>query len=502
MPQQLIAALDQGTTNTKAMLLDRELRPLFRAAAAMDLHCPQPGWVEQDPMQLWHASLGVLEACAEHAREHGATIAGIAICNQRETALAWDRNRGTPLAPAISWQCRRSADVCARMSAQAGAVQQSAGVPLDPLTTATKWRWMLENIAAVREAAEQRRLCFGTVDSWLLYNLSAGRLFATDTTNASRTGLLDLATLAWNEELAHAFGLPLYALPAIEASVKTPGVCTAIEPLRGVPIVSAVGDSHAALAGYGRSQPGTVKATYGTGSSLMMLAPHLIAEASALARTVAWSLPEEPLAAGTRYALEGNITMTGSAVQWVGEFLGLANPAEDAAQLAAAVDDAAGVYFVPAMVGLGAPHWDSAARGTITGLDRSHRAAHLARAAIEAIAFQVADVFFAMKRSAGTELRTLQADGGATRNDSLMQFQADVLGVPVHVAADAELSNIGAARLGGIALGWWGDLESSPRLREPEKTFQPRWRDDERQRRYAGWKDAVSRARSTRGSAA
>jgi glycerol kinase len=299
-----------------------------------------------------------------------------------------------------------------------------------------------------------------------------------------------LQQLAWDKDLLDLFGIPLASLPEIRPSSGPFGICSGIPGLEGVPILSAIGDSHAAMFGHGQFTSGTVKATYGTGSSLMALTPALAADTPLLARTIAWSIADE-----TQFALEGNIAMTGSAVQWVGEFLHLADPAQDAAALAAAVADSDGIYFVPAMVGLGAPHWDATARGAITGLGRSHTAAHLARAAIEAIAFQVADVFFAMEESSGIVLPALHADGGATRNRTLMQFQADILGRPVLLPAHEELSALGASRLAGLALGWWRDLSEIAKMPRTAERFSPAMKPGLRDARYADWKLAVNRAR-------
>lgn len=481
----LILAIDQGTTNTKALLVDRVGQPIFRASASVQLLTPRADFVEQDPLALWQSVLEVAEACVQHAGS--GSIRGIAISNQRETGVAWSRQNGNPIANAISWQCRRSADVCSEISSHAPLIRQTTGLPLDPLVTASKWGWLFENSLEVKNAAQNGDLCLGTVDSWLIYKLTGSKIHATDLSNASRTALLNLKTCAWDNALLDLFGIPHSALPKLNSSIGKFGICSTISGLEGIPIVAAIGDSHAALAGHGSDCSGTVKATYGTGSSLMMLASSLPEDTANLARTIAWSHAGIP-----HYALEGNITMTGSAVQWLGELLGLENPTSDVAALAASVSDSAGVFFVPAMVGLGAPHWDSTARGTITGLGRSSTKAHLARAAIEAIAFQIADVFHAMQKSSGSSIPALYADGGATRNDALMQFQADLLQLPVHRSACEDLSALGAAWLGGISLGWWKDLSVPAAEQQNSHTFTPQ---QSREKEYAAWKLAVSRAR-------
>lgn len=488
-----ILAIDQGTTNTKALLFDREGRVLFRTAVSVALLHPRPGWVEQDPMDLWRSVCRVAEQCACFS---AASIAGIAIGSQRETALAWKRSNhaasaaGEPMGNAISWQCRRSASVCECLRDRSRLLQAKTGLPLDPLLSATKWRWLLERRPELHREAESGEICLGTVDSWLLYNLTGGRVHATDHSNASRTALLGLRSLRWEDELLEWFGIPRAALPEIRTSSDLFGECTAPAQLRGVPVVALAGDSHAALVGHGSFDPGMVKATYGTGSSLMMPTAALSASAPTLARTIAWST-----AGTTHYALEGNIAMSGAALQWVGEFLGLPEPAADAADLAQTVSDAAGVVLVPAMVGLGAPHWDSTARGLISNLGPSHRAAHLARAALDAIAFQVADVFEAMEQSGDERLAALFADGGATRSHTLMQIQADIIGRPVVRATEPELTARGAAMLGGLTLGWWNSTGQLSALPLSVDTFAPRMNATERERMRGIWRLAVERAR-------
>jgi glycerol kinase len=495
MPGEFILSIDQGTTNTKALLVDHSGEAVFRASMPLGILQPRHGFVEQDPVEIWKSVLAVAMECARYARESGAAIAGIAITNQRETALAWrpgidedtETPAGKPVANAISWQCRRSSEICDRLVMHNALIREKTGLPLDPLVTASKWAWLLE---ARPELARQGQLCLGTMDSWIIANLTGGAVHATDTSNASRTALLNLRTLDWDDEMLDLFGVPRAALPRILPSSGAFGLCSSIPQLAGVPIISAIGDSHAALAGHGQYRPGTVKATYGTGSSLMTLTDRLATPVETLARTVAWSTRD-----GVQFALEGNIAMTGSAVQWVGEFLGLENPTADTAALAETVSDAGGVVFIPAMVGLGAPYWDKEARGTIANLERSHTAAHLARAALDSIAFQVADVFFSMEATAEIELLALLTDGGASRNDTLMQLQANMLMRPVHRASNEELSAIGAAWLGGLALGWWNSFEDLASLGKKVTTFTPNISLEECDEKRKGWKLAVRRAR-------
>ncbi len=488
MSSGLILAIDQGTTNTKALLVGHFGTPVFRASAPVALIQPELGHVEQDPLLLWNSVQQVIAECVQYAHLSGESIEALAISNQRETAVAWNAETGDPVANAISWQCGRSAQICERLQPHSTTLREKTGLPLATLISAGKWAWLLENNQLAQSLAQSGNLRLGTIDSWLIHKLTGGRVHATDHSNASRTGLLNLDQLTWDQGLLNLFGIPLASLPEIRPSSGSFGEITSIPGLDGVPILAAIGDSHAAMCGHGKYAAGTVKATYGTGSSLMALTPSLAPDTPALARTIAWSIGDS-----VQFALEGNIAMTGSAVQWVGEFLQFAHPVRQVVELAATVPHADGVYFVPAMVGLGAPHWDSAARGSITGLERTHTSAHLARAAVEAIAYQVADVFFAMENASGVAFSSLNADGGATRNGTLIQFQADILGRPVLRSANEELSAIGAAWLAGLALGWWSDLEAIATLPLPSDQFTPAMELSERRRHYAGWKAAVAR---------
>ena len=487
MSTGLILAIDQGTTNTKALLVGRSGSPVFRTSSSLGLVTTSEGYVEQDPTAIWNSVQVVSAAAVEYARASGAEIGAVAISNQRETALAWSASTGEPLANGIGWQCVRSAEICNRLESKADVVRARTGLPLAPLVSAGKWAWLIENNLAVQRAAHNSDLCFGTVDSWLLHRLSDANNHATDLTNASRTGLLNLERLEWDPDLLQLFGIPARAMPRLKATAGKFGVCRDLPGLDGVPVLATVGDSHAAMFGHGHFAPGSVKATYGTGSSLMALTPGLSADTPVLARTIAWSVQ-----GGTQFALEGNIPMTGSAVHWLGEFLNVSDPAVSIAQSASTVGDAAGIYFVPAMVGLGAPHWNAKARGSITGLGRHHSSAHLARAALDAIAYQVADVFFAMQSAAATNFTELLVDGGATRNSILMQFQADILGCQVLRSRNEELSAIGAAWLAGLELGWWKSLSELASIEHDVDRFEPRMKESERKRLYDGWQNAVA----------
>ena len=489
----MLLALDQGTTNTKALLIDRSGSILYQTAVPTPLHISASGEIGQDMESLWRSTRQVLRQCGEWARQNHAAIEGLCLTNQRETAAAWDRETGKPLAFAISWQCRRSSGVCGRIAHAAPTIQEVTGLPLDPLLSATKWAWMLSHEEHVQKAASARTLALGTIDSWLLFRLTGGRVHATDTTNASRTGLLNLDRMDWDGSLLSLFGLDLAWLPGVRPSAACFGICDEALGFGALPVIAIAGDSHAALIGHGDFAPGASKATYGTGSSLMALVSPNTSHTSNLARTVAWTLPGSDLRLSTQFALEGNITVSGAALQWVGEFLGFSEPAEQAAKLAEQVADADGVAFVPAMAGLGAPHWNASARGLVCGLQPHHRAAHFARAALDAIAMQVADVFDAMQNESGLKLSLLRADGGATQNSTLMQIQADVLGVPVHRSIQQELSALGVARLGGLVLNWWKDLSSANGLQRNSDAFMPSTTPLERQRMRDAWRLALDR---------
>ncbi len=490
MKRKFVLAIDQGTTNTKALLVDSSGYVAGRASRPLSIHFPHPGWVEQDAQALWAS---VAEAAGEClAQAGGGEIAAIGVSNQRESVVAWDRQTGEPAAPCVVWQCRRSAAFCDQLRGRGlePLLVERTGLGIDPLFSASKLRWLLDNVPDGQKRAEDGGLCLGTVDSWVLWNLTGGRVHACDATNASRTQLLNLRGLDWDEELLGLFGIPRQALPEVRRSSEVLGETAGSGGFTaGVPVASVIGDSHAALFGHAAFRPGSVKATYGTGSSLMTLTEQPLLSARGLSTTVAWWR-----ATTATYALEGNIFMTGGAVQWLGEFLRLADPAREAAALALEAPDTGGVYVVPAFAGLGAPYWDAEARGLISGLTRGSTAAQVARATLESIAYQVRDVFEAMRREAGAELPELMADGGASQNDFLMQLQADILGRPVIRNLSADLSAIGAAWLAGLAVRFWPSTEALSALPRPEDRFEPRMPESERRARCAGWDEAVSRA--------
>jgi glycerol kinase len=429
----------------------------------------------------------VIEGCTSQISP--TKLAAIGISNQRETILAWDRSSGRPLGPAVIWQCRRTADFCQHLREQGleTFLRERTGLTIDPLFSASKARWLLKQ--AKSEPADN--ICLGTVDSWLLWNLTAGKIHATDFSNAARTQLFNLRTAEWDDELLNLFEVPASALPQILPSSGLFAETAALGSLSaGVPIASMIGDSHAALFGQRGFLPGSIKATYGTGSSLMTPIQELRISNRGLSSTVAWGLKD------ITYALEGNISVTGSAVQWFGQFIGAEQPAQRVAALAGEVSDTAGVYVVPAFVGLGAPHWDEAARGMIHGITRGTTQAHVARAVIESIAYQVRDVFDAMQEDSGIKLLCLLADGGATRNDQLMQFQADILNCAVSRNSSPEVSPLGAAFLAGLGVGFWSGFDEVAALPREFERFEPKMADAQRSDLYGGWQAAVARAKS------
>lgn len=449
MTSELILAIDQGTTNTKALLVDASGHVHHQASVPNMVTYPQPGWAEQSATALVD---GVKSVIAEVVAKAGdATIVGIGISNQRESILAWDATTGDPIGPVVIWQCRRSAPKCdaLRASGHADTIEAKTGLALDPLFPAAKITWLLDNVPDARDRAVKGELRVGTVDSWLLWNLTGGKVHATDHSNASRTQLFNTETLDWDDALCALFDVPKNMLAEVKSSDSRFGLtaegATALPA--GTPILAMIGDSHAALFGHGVRTPGTVKATYGTGTSLMALTPDRVRSTHGISSTIAWSQNGK-----VQHALEGNISVSGQTAAFAAELLGLADAAALSA-LAETVPDSNGVAFVPALVGLGAPHWRADARGTITGMTLGTKPAHLARAALEAIAFQVADVYAAMEADMGAPLGELRADGGASRNGLLMQFQSDMLGRPVAAAAAPEVSALGAAALAFSSLG-------------------------------------------------
>jgi len=481
--------IDQGTTNTKVLRVNEAGEVVGRSSQPLTVSYPQAAWVEQDPMALWQSVRTAIEECLTGA--DAAKLAAIAISNQRESVVLWERGSGRPLGPCVVWQCRRSASFCADLAARnvEYLLRERTGLTIDPLFSASKMRWLLDHTPEGHNRAANGELCLGTVDSWVLWNLTGGKVHACDMTNASRTQLFNLHTLSWDAELLALFGIPAAALPRVMKSSEIFGETVPLGSLPGgIPVAALIGDSHAALFGHAGFQRGAIKATYGTGSSLMTPIEQPILSERGLSTTVAWAVDK------ATYALEGNISVTGAAVEWLGQLLGLERPAEEVAKLAEQVADSDGVYLVPAFVGLGAPHWRPEARGLLTGLTRGSGPARVARATLESIAYQVRDVFVAMQGDAGAELEFLLADGGASRNDQLMQFQADIIGRPVLRSTSTDVSALGAVYLAGLAVGVWPTLDDIAALPRARDRFEPQLTPSRRAELIGGWQQAVARA--------
>ncbi|WJH37666.1 FGGY family carbohydrate kinase (plasmid) [Aliirhizobium terrae] len=473
-----VIAIDQGTTNTKAILVDAAGAVIAKASAPLKSSYPKPGWAEQSADDIWVSVQSVIADVAK-GREH--EVSGLAIANQRETLVVWDAGTGNPIAPAILWQCRRTAKACERLIAEGKDPQviEATGLSINALFPASKLAWVMENVTEATTLASQGRLRAGTVDSWLLYKLTGGSVFATDHSNASRTQLFNTGKLEWDEDLCRLFGAPSSVLAEVRPSDSRFGElnkdATALPA--GVPILAMMGDSHAALYGHGVRAPGLVKATYGTGSSLMTLTPERVVSKNGLSSTIAWSNTD-----GVSYALEGNITVSAQAAAFAAEMLGLPD-ARALSDLAMSVPDSGGVIFVPALAGLGAPRWNDNVTGTISGMTLATSRAHIARATLEAIVLQITDVFSAMEKDIGGTLQGLLADGGASSNDTLMQLQADILDRPVTRSGQAEVGAIGVAAMARHSL----DGSVSP-LDASRVDFTPN-----KDRATEAWRDGVNR---------
>ena len=489
---QHILALDQGTTSSRAIVFDHAGSVVASAQREFRQIFPQPGWVEHDAEEIWESQLGVAVEVLRKAGLRAADIAAIGITNQRETTVLWDRATGRPVANAIVWQDRRTAGACDRLKARglAPLLARKTGLVPDAYFSATKLAWLLEHVPGARAAARAGRLAFGTMDSWLAWKLTGGARHLTDASNASRTMLFNLRTGAWDEELLELFRVPRAVLPEVRPSSEVYGHTTLLGGK--IPLAGIAGDQQAALFGQVCTRPGMVKNTYGTGCFMLMhTGTKPVKSRKKLLTTVAWRIGER-----TEFALEGSIFIAGAVVQWLRDGLGIIGSSAEVEALAASVPDSGGVCLVPALAGLGAPHWDPHARGLITGLTRGTTRAHLARAALEGIAFQVADVLRVMELDAGVKLRELRVDGGATVNNLLMQFQADVLGVPVVRAKTAEATALGAAYLAGLATGFWRDQAEIAAHWQAGGRFVPQLKPAARRERLAQWDRALQRALS------
>lgn len=495
MARRYVLALDQGTTSSRAIVFDRRGRPCGAAQQEFPQSFPRPGWVEHDPADLWESTRRVALAAVAEANITGAELAGIGLTNQRETTMLWERRSGRPVAPAIVWQDRRTADLCARLRRQGREPEfaDRTGLVLDPYFSGTKLAWLLDHVPGARRRAGRGELAFGTVDSWLLWQLTGGRVHATDVSNASRTLLLNLRTGEWDEKLLRLLRIPREVLPVVRSSSEIYGEVESIPALRGVPIGGVAGDQQAALFGQACFQPGLAKNTYGTGCFLLQYTgTNPLRSKHNLLTTIAWQLgPQAPL----EYAIEGSVFIGGAVVQWLRDGLRLIDRSSAVEALADGVLDNGGVYFVPAFAGLGAPHWDPNARGAIVGLTRGTTAAHVARAAVESIAFQSADLISAMQADARHPLRELRVDGGATVNDALLQFQSDLLRIPVVRPRITETTALGAAYLAGLATGLWADRQEIARLWKTGRRFTPRSATAQMRQMRRDWSRAVERAK-------
>ena len=490
----MILAIDQGTTGTTCLVLDADGQVRGRAYSEFTQHFPRPGWVEHDAGEIWEVTRRVARVAAEHAGIGLEGVRGIGITNQRETIVLWDRQTGQPVHRALVWQDGRTADVCRTLkeAGHEGRVRATTGLVIDPYFSATKLCWLLDNVPDARRRAEAGELAAGTIDSWLVWNLTGGRLYLTDPTNASRTLLYDLQTGAWDPAMLDLFGVPAAVLPEIRPSSEVYG-STAGDALGAeVPVAGIAGDQQSALYGHGCWAPGEGKNTYGTGAFLLVhTGDRPVASRHGLLTTAACGPRGE-----RAYALEGSIFVAGAAVQWLRDGLGIVGEAGETEALARSLETNDGVYFVPAFTGLGAPHWEPGARGTIVGLTRGSTRAHLARAALEAMAYSTLDVAAAMEGDAGVSLPELRVDGGATANDWLMQFQADVLGTPVRRPAMVEMTARGAAGLAGLATGVWATPEDFHAARPDESVFTPGVDESARAALLAGWRRALGAARA------
>jgi glycerol kinase len=491
MPQ-FILALDQGTTSSRSILFDADGVPVATAQREFTQHFPSSGWVEHDAEEIWATQAATIAEVLARANASPAAVAAVGITNQRETTVLWDRATGRPVAPAIVWQDRRTADACQQLKARGleAEVTRRTGLLLDPYFSGTKLAWLLDNVPGARARAERGELAFGTIDSWLVWKLTSGARHVTDVSNASRTLLLNLASVDWDDWMLETLRIPRAVLPQLVPSSLQSDAPLAAIGRHSVPIAGIAGDQQAALFGQACFEPGMAKNTYGTGCFLLMNTGRTpLASANRLLSTVAWQTSD------VRYALEGAVFVGGAVVQWLRDGLGFFERSADVEVLAASVPDAGGVYLVPAFTGLGSPHWDAYARGTMVGLSRGTTRAHIARAALEAIAFQSAEVLLAMQRDAAHPLVELRVDGGATANDLLLQFQADLLGVPVVRPQVTETTALGAAYLAGLGVGFWSSPATVAANWRADRRFEPGLSRDEAAARLARWGRAVERSR-------
>ena len=493
--KQYILALDQGTSSSRAIVFDETGATCAVAQKEFRQIFPRSGWVEHDPHEIWSSQASVIAEAIATLDINGLNIAGIGITNQRETTIVWDSETEEPIYNAIVWQDRRTSDYCDQLKNEgvADMIRRKTGLIIDAYFSATKIRWILDNVPGARERAEKGKLLFGTVDTWLIWRLTRGEVHVTDVSNASRTMLFNINTLEWDDDLLKLFGIPRSMMPEVRSSSEVYGHTKTTIFAHKVPIAGIAGDQQAALFGQMCIEPGMVKNTYGTGGFLLMNSGEKpILSQNNLITTVAWKIGDK-----VNYALEGSIFVGGSVVQWLRDGLGAIDSSSQVEALASQVEDTNGVYFVPALTGLGAPWWDQYARGTIVGISRGTTMAHIARAALEGIAYQTMDITAAMSRDAGIPLRELKVDGGASRNNLLMQFQADLLGTRVIRPRVVETTAMGAAYLAGLAVGYWSNVDEIRKQWHVDRVFEPTWDEAAMNRAKAGWEDAVKRTLSS-----
>ena len=489
-----ILALDQGTSSSRAIVFDQHGQTKAVAQKEFTQIFPKPGWVEHNPMEIWSSQASVIAEAITSIDINGLDIAGIGITNQRETTIVWDAETGEPVYNAIVWQDRRTSEYCDMLKSKGltDMIRSKTGLIIDAYFSATKIRWILENVPYAREKAEQGKLRFGTVDTWLIWMLTRGEVHVTDVSNASRTMVYNIHDLCWDKDLLELFGIPESMMPQVKSSSEVYGYTKTTLFAHEVPIAGIAGDQQAALFGQMCTEPGSVKNTYGTGCFLLMNSGEKpITSSNNLLTTIAWKIGDK-----VNYALEGSIFVAGSVVQWLRDGLGIIKSSSEVEALAASVEDNGGVYFVPALTGLGAPYWDQYAKGCLYGISRGTTAAHIARAALEGIAFQTMDIVNAMQKDAGISLAELKVDGGASRNNLLMQFQADILGTSVIRPQVTETTALGAAYLAGLAVGYWESIDHIKSQWAVDKAFVPSAPKDEVEALKAGWADAIGRTLS------
>ena len=492
--EKYILALDQGTSSSRAIVFDQNGQTKAVSQKEFTQIFPKPGWVEHNPMEIWSSQASVIAEAITSIDINGLNIAAIGITTQRETTIVWDAETGEPVYNAIVWQDRRTSEYCdsLKRDGRTDLIRSKTGLIIDAYFSATKIRWILENVPGARQKAEEGRLRYGTVDTWLIWMLTGGEVHVTDVSNASRTMLFNIHSLEWDKELLELMNIPASMMPQVKSSSEEYGYTKTTHFAHEVPIAGIAGDQQAALFGQMCTEPGSVKNTYGTGCFLLMNSGERpIMSQNNLLTTIAWKIGDT-----VNYALEGSIFVAGSVVQWLRDGLGIIKSSSEVEALAASVPDSGGVYFVPALTGLGAPHWDQYAQGSIYGLSRGSTAAHIARAALEGIAFQTMDIVNAMQKDAGVTLKELKVDGGASRNNLLMQFQADVLGTSVIRPTVTETTALGAAYLAGLAVGYWESIEHIKKQWGVEKEFQPSAAPETVAALKDGWNDAIRRTQT------